>query len=55
MTKKYALQKLLEHGPLTRQELREITGWTDREIHYTLAYCSREGKIVKNRKAWALP
>lgn len=54
MTKTYALQKLLEHGPLTRRELREITGWTERGLHYTLAYCSQAGKIVKDKKAWKL-
>jgi hypothetical protein len=54
MTKTYALQKLLEHGPLTREELRVITGWTERQIHSTLAHCSREQKIVKEKKAWKL-
>lgn len=27
MTRTYAAKRLLEHGPLTMPELREITGW----------------------------
>ncbi len=61
MTKTHALLKLLEHGPLTRQEMREITLWTDRQIHSTLQYLSREDRIrpvgkkgMNNQTPWAL-
>lgn len=54
MTRTYALLKLLELGPLNKQELREITGWTERQLHVTLAYCSREDKIVRNKKKWTI-
>jgi hypothetical protein len=54
MTRKHALMKLLEHGELTKAEIVEITGWTAKQVHYTLAYLSDLGVIVKNKKAWTL-
>jgi hypothetical protein len=54
MTRKHALIKLLEHGKLTRAEILEITGWTAKQVHYTLAYLSDLDVIVKNKKAWVL-
>lgn len=32
MTRTYAARRLLEHGPLTFAELREITGWTHNQL-----------------------
>ena len=54
MTRTHALKRLLEHGELTRAEIREITGWTAKEVSYTLCYLSEIGAIVKNKKAWIL-
>jgi predicted transcriptional regulator len=54
MTRTHALKKLLEHGPLTRREIIEITGWNPKQVHYTLAYLSNFGFIFKQEKAWAL-
>lgn len=54
MTRTYALKKLLEHGALTRKEILEITGWTVKQVHFTLAYLSQTGQIIKQEKAWAL-
>jgi predicted transcriptional regulator len=54
MTRSYALKKLLEHGPLTRREILEITGWKVKQVHFTLAYLAHTGAIVKQEKAWTL-
>ncbi len=54
MTRTYAMMKLLEHGGLTRQEMLEITGWTWRQVHSTLAHLSTNEKIVKDKKMWVL-
>lgn len=40
MSKTYATLRLLEHGPLTLREFREITGWNDgtcRTLLYRMA------------------
>jgi len=54
MSRSYALRKLLEHGALTRREIVEITGWKEKQVHFTLAYLSQIGVIVKQEKAWTL-
>ena len=54
MTRTHALKKLLEHGELTRAEILEITGWTAKQVHYTLAYLADIGHIVKSEKVWIL-
>lgn len=54
MSRSYALRKLLEHGPLTRREIVEITGWKEKQVHFTLAYLAQTGAIVKQEKAWTL-
>jgi predicted transcriptional regulator len=54
MSRTHALKKLLEHGPLTRREIVEITGWKAKQVHFTLAYLSQTGAIVKQEKAWVL-
>lgn len=46
MTKIHAMQKLLEHGPLTLAEARKITLWPGRSVGYALAYLVGKG-IVK--------
>jgi DNA-binding IclR family transcriptional regulator len=52
MTRSYALLKLLEHGPLSRQEIIEITGWTQAQVHSVLQYLVQLEKIAKNKKLW---
>ncbi len=37
MTRIYAAKRLLEHGPLTRSELRCITGWHQSTVSAVLA------------------
>lgn len=54
MTRSYALTKLLEHGALTRQELREITGWTDKQLISVLTYLSAFGKIESVNRKWRI-
>lgn len=47
--------KLLQHGPLTRQEMGEITGWPRQKLFMVLRYLAREQKIeCVNRKQWRL-
>jgi hypothetical protein len=53
MTRTHALTKLLEHGELTRQELREITGWTDKQLVSVLTYLSGL-KIESVNRKWRL-
>ena len=36
MTRTYALRKLLEHGPLYRQEIRVITGWGKDQVEHAI-------------------
>lgn len=36
MPKTYALQKLLEHGPLMQREIVQITGWPARQVSKVL-------------------
>ena len=54
MSRTHALKKLLEHGPLSRQEIVEITGWKAKQVHFTLAYLAEIGAIVKQEKNWTL-
>ncbi len=54
MTRTYALKKLLEHGELTRRELREITGWTDKQLCSAINYLTDLGKIESVNRKWRL-
>jgi len=54
MTRTHALKKLLEHGGLTRREIVEITGWNEKQVHFTLAYLAQNEIIKKDRKMWVL-
>jgi hypothetical protein len=36
MTRTYALKRLLEHGPLTTRQMRDITGWSCRQVNSTI-------------------
>lgn len=46
MTKTYAMKKLLEHGPLTLAEARNITRWGGRSTAYVLAHLTKKGIAV---------
>jgi DNA-binding IclR family transcriptional regulator len=52
MTRSYALLRLLEHGPLNRREIVEISGWTETQVHSVLQYLADLGKIAKDKKLW---
>jgi hypothetical protein len=54
MTRTYALKQLLEHGGLTRREIVEITGWKEKQVHFTLAYLAQINAIKKQDKLWVL-
>lgn len=54
MTRTHALKRLLEHGGLTRREIAEITGWQEKQVHYTLAYLAEIEAIKKDGKSWIL-
>lgn len=52
MTRTYALLKLLELGPLTRKEIREITGWPENKVQGLISYLSNMGRIVFFKDKW---
>lgn len=52
MTRTYVLLKLLELGPLTRKEIREITGYTELQIKYVMRSLAAEEKIVSKDRLW---
>ncbi len=54
MTRTYALTKLLEHGELTRKEMREITGWTEKQLKSAINYLTDSGKIESVNRKWRL-
>ena len=54
MTRSYAFMKLLEHGELTRKELREITGWTDKQLASVLTYLTFRGEIESVNRKWRI-
>lgn len=45
MTRTYALLRLLELGPLTRQEIRYVTGWTEKKLKFVLHGQSNVGRV----------
>lgn len=49
MTRSYAARKLLEHGPLTFAEFREITRWTYDQARKVLEYLQETGAVVAER------
>jgi predicted HTH transcriptional regulator len=46
MTRTYALRRLLEHGPLTAREIREIARWSLHATHTTLECLVRSGVVT---------
>lgn len=53
MTRTYAIEKLLEHGPLTKRELVEVTGWTPYSVMKTMGWLQECGRVVFDG-AWRL-
>ena len=52
MTRTYALLRLLELGPLTRKEIREITGWAEDKLKYVLHGQCNVGKVELFEGKW---
>lgn len=52
MTRTYALLRLLELGPLTRKEIREITGWPEEKLRCVLLGQYNNGRIESHEKKW---
>ena len=46
MNRTYAAKRLLEHGPLTTQQVTEITGWAKKQAARTLQQLLTTGVAV---------
>lgn len=46
MTKTYALKRLLEHGPMTRAQIVECTGWKRRQVESALQDVLRANLVI---------
>ena len=53
MTRTYALKRLLEHGALTPTQMRQITGWTIKQVHGTLDQLLSTGLVTMARARFA--
>lgn len=49
MTRTYALRRLLEHGPMNRDELLQCTRWTGRQLSRALECVQATGLVVRLR------
>jgi hypothetical protein len=49
MTKAHALKRLLQLGPLTTQQMVEITGWTPEQVSNVRMYLKKQGILRKSR------
>lgn len=55
MKRTYALQKLLEHGELSGREIKEITGWTNKQVYATISALCKVNIVRKLPKLkWGL-
>lgn len=54
MLKSYVMLRLLNHGPLTRAQMREITGWDDKQVKSIIQYLSSNGRIISKDRYWHL-
>lgn len=48
MSRTYALQMLLQHGALTRKEIREITRWDSKTVDKTIEQLIEWGSVAKS-------
>lgn len=53
MNRTYAARRLLEHGPLTFREFREVTGWPEKACRNTLRWLAETGRAFTDG-AWRL-
>lgn len=55
MSRTYALLKLLEHGPLSQSEIRQITRWVPQRAAETVRYLAETKRITRaNGGRWKL-
>lgn len=54
MTRAHALTQLLRLGPLTRAQVREITGWGDTKSRSHLCRLARLGVIERGPEGWQI-
>jgi len=55
MTRTYTLKKLLEHGELSGREIKEITGWTHKQVYTTIGLLNKADIVRKLPKLkWGL-
>jgi hypothetical protein len=54
LARTYYGERLLEHGPLTGREFRDITGWPEAAAHRVLNNLSRTGVAVREGRLWRL-
>jgi len=58
MTRRYALEKLLEHGPLRFKEMVEITGWPVHGVWNAVSALINAGRVnyigIKVRREYSL-
>lgn len=47
MTRTYALQRLLQHGALTREEIEQVTGWRRDELDKALTWLTSLGRVER--------
>lgn len=51
MTRTHALCRLLQHGPLSNQQVREITGWEHTQVERTLTSLHARREVRRIRVA----
>lgn len=54
MDKCKALIALLKLEPLTRKQMREITGWTEKQLANTILSLSHRRKIKVKNRLWTI-
>jgi predicted transcriptional regulator len=47
MTRTYALQRLLQHGAMSRTELAQVTGWAEKTLDRTLTWLTDAGRVER--------
>lgn len=47
MTHTYALQRLLQHGAMSRTELAQVTGWAESTLDRTLTWLTDAGRLER--------
>ena len=52
MTRTYALLKLLDLGPLNRKEIRDITGWPEKDLKHVIKGCAMNDTIKNVNRQW---